>query len=132
MNFSTSVKVESVLRLNTKVEAYEILHMLTKIQNFSTLELRDMEFLVILCLLSNNPDSKAISEFSGMVASALSLKGSQVPAADGQGERRRGQGKHERGRKREKKLGNLTKNHQPGRRATRDRCGSAAPCSAPS
>jgi hypothetical protein len=33
-----------------------------------------MEFLVILCLLSNNPDSKAISEFSGMVASALSLK----------------------------------------------------------
>jgi hypothetical protein len=63
MNFSTSVKVESVLGLNTKVESYEILHMLTKIQNFSTLELRDMDFLVILCLLSNNPDSKAISEF---------------------------------------------------------------------
>jgi hypothetical protein len=63
MNFSTSVKVESVLGLNTKVESYEILHMLTKIQNFSTPELRDMDFLVILCLLSNNPDSKAISEF---------------------------------------------------------------------
>jgi hypothetical protein len=73
MNFSTSVKVEAVLGLNTKVEAYEILHMLTKIQNFSTLELRDMEFLVTLGLLSNNPDSKAISEFSGMMASTLSL-----------------------------------------------------------
>jgi hypothetical protein len=73
MNFSTSVKVESVLGLNTKVEAYEILHMLIKIQNFSTLELKDMEFLVILCLLSNNPDSKAISEFSDMIDSALSL-----------------------------------------------------------
>jgi hypothetical protein len=47
--------------------------MLTKIQNFSTLELRDMEFLVTLGLLSNSPDSKAISEFSGMIASALSL-----------------------------------------------------------
>jgi hypothetical protein len=73
MKFSTSVKVESVLGLNTKVEAYEVLHMLTKIQNFSTLELRDMEFLVILCPLSNDPDSKAISEFSGMIASALSV-----------------------------------------------------------
>jgi hypothetical protein len=31
MIFSASVKVESVLRLNTKVEEYEILHMLTKI-----------------------------------------------------------------------------------------------------
>jgi hypothetical protein len=31
MNFSASVKVESVLRLNTKVGDYEILHMLTKI-----------------------------------------------------------------------------------------------------
>jgi hypothetical protein len=41
MNFSTPVKVKSVLELNTKVEAYEILHMLTKIQNFSTLELGD-------------------------------------------------------------------------------------------
>jgi hypothetical protein len=29
--FSAFVKVESVLRLNTKVEDYEILHMLTKI-----------------------------------------------------------------------------------------------------
>jgi hypothetical protein len=48
MNFSTSVKVKSVLGLNTKVEAYEILHMLTKIQNFATLELRDMKFLVTL------------------------------------------------------------------------------------
>jgi hypothetical protein len=38
MNFSTPVKVESVLRLNTKVESYEIIHMLTKIQNFLTLE----------------------------------------------------------------------------------------------
>jgi hypothetical protein len=73
MNFSASVKVESVLRLNTKVEYYEILHMLTKTHNFSMLELRDMEFVVTLCLLSNNPDSKAISEFSGMIASVLSL-----------------------------------------------------------
>jgi hypothetical protein len=73
MNFSTSVKVESVLGLNTKVEAYEILHMLTKLKNFSTLELRDMEFLMTLGLLSNSPDSKAISEFSGMITSALSL-----------------------------------------------------------
>jgi hypothetical protein len=73
MNFSTSVKVESVLGLNTKVEAYEILHILTKIKNFSTLELRDMEFLMTLGLLSNSPDSKAISEFSGMITSALSL-----------------------------------------------------------
>jgi hypothetical protein len=48
MNFSASVKVEYVLRLNTNVEDYEILHMMTKIQNFSTLELRDMEFLVTL------------------------------------------------------------------------------------
>jgi hypothetical protein len=71
--FSASVKVESVLRLNTKVEAYEILHMLTKIQNCSTLELRDMEFLVTLGLLSNNLDRKVIFEFSGMIASALSL-----------------------------------------------------------
>jgi hypothetical protein len=47
--------------------------MLTRIQNFSTLEMRDMEFLVTLGLLSNNPDSKAISEFSGMMASTLSL-----------------------------------------------------------
>jgi hypothetical protein len=39
--------------------------MLTKIHNFSTLELRDMEFLVTLGLLSNNRDSKAISDFSG-------------------------------------------------------------------
>jgi hypothetical protein len=30
-NLSTPVKVESVLELNTKVVAYEILHMLTKI-----------------------------------------------------------------------------------------------------
>jgi hypothetical protein len=73
MNFSTSVNVESVLGLNTKVEAYEILHMLTKIQNFVTLELKDMEFLVTLGLLSNSPDSKVISEFSSMIASALSL-----------------------------------------------------------
>jgi hypothetical protein len=72
-NLSTPVKVESVLELNTKVEAYEILHMLTKIHNFSTLELRDMEFLVTIGLLSNNPDSKVISEFSGMIASVLSL-----------------------------------------------------------
>jgi hypothetical protein len=72
-NLSTPVKVESVLELNTKVEDCEILHMLTKIHNFSTLELRDMEFLVTLGLLSNNPDSKAISEFSGMIASVLSL-----------------------------------------------------------
>jgi hypothetical protein len=57
MNFSTSVIVESVLRLNTKVEAYEMLHMMTKIQNFSTLELRDMDFCVTLSLLSNSPDS---------------------------------------------------------------------------
>jgi hypothetical protein len=55
------------------VEAYEILHMLTKIQNFVTLELKDMEFLVTLGLLSNSPDSKVISEFSSMIASALSL-----------------------------------------------------------
>jgi hypothetical protein len=73
MDFSTSVKVESVRGLNTKVEAYEILHMLTKIQNFLMLELRDMEFLVTLDLLSNSLDSKAISEFSGMMASTLSL-----------------------------------------------------------
>jgi hypothetical protein len=73
MNFSTSVKVKSVLGLKTKVEAYEILHMLTKIQNFATLEMRDMEFLVTLGLLSNSSDSKAISEFSGMIASVLSL-----------------------------------------------------------
>jgi hypothetical protein len=73
MNFSASVKVESVLRLNTKVEDYEILHILTKIQNVSTLEQRDMEFLVTLNLLSNNSDIKAISEFSGMIASVLSL-----------------------------------------------------------
>jgi hypothetical protein len=73
MNFSTSVKVESVLGLNTKVEDYKIIHMLTKIQNLSTLELRDIEFLVTLGLLSNSPNSKAISEFSGMIASALSL-----------------------------------------------------------
>jgi hypothetical protein len=47
--------------------------MLTKIQNFSTLELRNMEFLVTLSLLSNSLDSKAISEFPGMIASSLSL-----------------------------------------------------------
>jgi hypothetical protein len=47
--------------------------MLTKIQNFLMLELRDMKFLVTLGLLSNSPDSKAISEFSGMMASTLSL-----------------------------------------------------------
>jgi hypothetical protein len=47
--------------------------MLTKIQNFSTLELRDMEFFVTLDLLSNSPDSEAISEFSGIIASTLSL-----------------------------------------------------------
>jgi hypothetical protein len=73
MNFSTQVKVKSVLELNTNVVAYKIIHMLTKIQNFSMLELRDMEFLVTLSLLSNSRDSKAISEFSGMIASALSL-----------------------------------------------------------
>jgi hypothetical protein len=73
MNFSTSVKFESVLGLNTKVEAYEILHMLTKIQKVLTLELRDMEFLVTLGLLSNNSDNKAISEFSGRITSTLSL-----------------------------------------------------------
>jgi hypothetical protein len=32
-----------------------------------------MEFLVTLGLLSNGPDSKAISEFLGMIALALSL-----------------------------------------------------------
>jgi hypothetical protein len=32
-----------------------------------------MEFLVTIGLLSNNPDSKAISEFSGMIASVLYL-----------------------------------------------------------
>jgi hypothetical protein len=37
------------------------------------LELRDMEFLVALGLLYNSPDSKAISEFSGMMACTLSL-----------------------------------------------------------
>jgi hypothetical protein len=47
--------------------------MLTKIHNFSTLELRDMEFLVTLGLLSNKLNSKGISEFSGMIASVLSL-----------------------------------------------------------
>jgi hypothetical protein len=47
--------------------------MLTKIHNFSTLEMRDMKFLVTLGLLSNSSDSKAISEFSGMIASVLSL-----------------------------------------------------------
>jgi hypothetical protein len=73
MNFSASIKVESVLRLNTKVQDYEILHILTKIHNFSTLELRDMEFLVTFGLLSNNPDNKGISEFLGMIASTLSL-----------------------------------------------------------
>jgi hypothetical protein len=73
MNFSTQVKVKSVLELNTNVVAYKIIHMFTKIQNFSMLELRDMEFLVTLSLLSNSRDSKAISEFSGMIASALSL-----------------------------------------------------------
>jgi hypothetical protein len=81
MNFPTNVKVESVMGLNTKVAAYEILHMLTKIQNFSTLDLRDMEFLVTLGLLSNNPDSKAISEISSMIASALSL--SRIPLLEG-------------------------------------------------
>jgi hypothetical protein len=81
MNFSTSVKVEAVLGLNTKVEAYEILHMLTKIQNFSTLELRDMEFLVTLGLLSNSSDRRVISEFSGMIASILSL--SSMPTLEG-------------------------------------------------
>jgi hypothetical protein len=45
--------------------------MLTKIQNFSTLELRNMEYLVTLSLLSNSPDSKAISEFSGMIDSLI-------------------------------------------------------------
>jgi hypothetical protein len=73
MNFSTSVIVESVQGLNTKVEAYEILHMLTKIQNFLTLELRDIEFLVTLGMLSKSPGSKVISEFSSVIASALSL-----------------------------------------------------------
>jgi hypothetical protein len=73
MNFSTQVKVKSVLELNTNVVAYKIIHMFTKIQNFSMLELRDMEFLVTLSLLSNSRDSKAIFEFSGMIASALSL-----------------------------------------------------------
>jgi hypothetical protein len=33
--------------------------MLTKIHNFSMLELRNMEFLVTLGLLSNSPDSKS-------------------------------------------------------------------------
>jgi hypothetical protein len=47
--------------------------MLTKIQNFWTLEMRDMKFLVTLGLLSYSPDSKAISEFLGMIASTLSL-----------------------------------------------------------
>jgi hypothetical protein len=64
-----------------KVEYYEILHILTKIHNFSTLVLKDMEFLVTLSLLSNSPDSKAISEFSGMIASALSL--SWIPIGEG-------------------------------------------------
>jgi hypothetical protein len=36
---------------------------------------------VTLCLLSNNPDSKAISEFSGMIASVLSL--SWIPILEG-------------------------------------------------
>ena len=40
-----------------------------------------MEFLVTLGLLSNSPDSKAISEFSGMIASALSL--SWIPILEG-------------------------------------------------
>jgi hypothetical protein len=47
--------------------------MLTKIQNFLMLQLKDMKFLVTLGLLSNSPVSKAISEFSGMMASTLSL-----------------------------------------------------------
>jgi hypothetical protein len=34
---------------------------------------RDMEFLVTFGLLSNSPDSKVISEFSSVIASALSL-----------------------------------------------------------
>jgi hypothetical protein len=40
-----------------------------------------MEFLVTLVLLSNSPDSKAISEFSGMIASTLSL--SWIPIWEG-------------------------------------------------
>jgi hypothetical protein len=65
MNFSASVKVESVLRLNTKVEDYEILHILTKIHNFSTLELRDMEFLATLGLLSKTLTAKRYLNFRG-------------------------------------------------------------------
>jgi hypothetical protein len=81
IKFLTSVKVESVLGLNTKVEAYEILHIPTKIQIFSTLELKDMEFLVTIGLLSNSPDCRVISEFSGMIASVLSL--SSMPTLEG-------------------------------------------------
>jgi hypothetical protein len=46
MKFSASVKIESFLRLNTKVEDYEILHMLTKIWKFSTLGPRDMNLFL--------------------------------------------------------------------------------------
>jgi hypothetical protein len=37
--------------------------MLVKFQHHRSFELRDMEFLVTLALLSNSPDSKATSEF---------------------------------------------------------------------
>jgi hypothetical protein len=47
--------------------------MIVKFQHHLSYEPRDMEFLVTLVLLSNSPDSKAISEFSGMIASTLSL-----------------------------------------------------------
>jgi hypothetical protein len=47
--------------------------MLVKFQYHYSFELRDMEFLVTLGILSNSLDSKAISEFSGMIASTSSL-----------------------------------------------------------
>jgi hypothetical protein len=46
MNLSTPVKVKSVLELNTKVVAYEILHMITKILKIWTLGPRDMNLFL--------------------------------------------------------------------------------------
>jgi hypothetical protein len=49
MNFSTPVKDESDLELNTKVEAYKIIHMLTK---FLTSVQRVMIYLLRTVMLS--------------------------------------------------------------------------------
>jgi hypothetical protein len=52
MNFSTPVKVKSVLELNTKVESYVIIHMLTKIYDLLTFVHRFMNVILRTVMLS--------------------------------------------------------------------------------